>query len=199
MFVRFRNLQKVWDLDFNITFDYLLNSSTKAWQYFDQPCVIFIYPQYNVPSHTWEINMSRGMSDRSSEVRAKHAVAGTEGHSHLVIWVNYKWGSLQQGKMSWTAVSSDTHINRTTAHMHGPLHWAPDPWSLSWLKSPLQQPGRTGEKFTITPTKIFFTLSVFFSSFIHRASQGNARLNKFLGFVYCNCPGVRRKIMEISP
>lgn len=63
------------------------------------------------PSSTWAVNMIRGMSDRSSEVRMKHALAGTEGHSHLVIWVNYKCCRPQEGKMSWTAVSPDTHIN----------------------------------------------------------------------------------------
>lgn len=114
------------------------------------------------PSSTWAVNMSWGMSDRSSEVSAKHALAGTEGHSHLVIWVNYKWGKPQRGKMSWTAVSPDTHTNthtlRIIAHMHGPLHWAPDPRGRPWLKSPLPQPGETGEKFTITAAKLFFTL-----------------------------------------
>lgn len=103
--------------------------------------------------------MTRGMSDRSSEVKAKHALAGTEGHSHLVIWVNYKWGRLQQGKMSWTAVCPETHINRSTAHMDCSLCWAPDPVGLSWMKRPQWQPGETEEKFTNTTAKMFYTLS----------------------------------------
>lgn len=99
------------------------------------------------------------MSDRSSEVRGKHALAGTEGHSHLVIWVNYKWGRLQQGKMSWTAVSPETHTNSSTAHMDCSLCWAPDPVGLSWMRSPQWQPGETGEKFTSTAAKVFHASS----------------------------------------
>lgn len=49
-----------------------------------------MYPQYSVSNSIWAINMIQRMSDRSSEVRMKHALAGTEGHNHLVIWVNYK-------------------------------------------------------------------------------------------------------------
>lgn len=56
-------------------------------------------------------NMSRGMSRSSSEVRTKHALAGMKGHSHLVIWVNYKCCRPQGGKMSWTAVCADTHTH----------------------------------------------------------------------------------------
>lgn len=68
--------------------------------------------------------MSRGMSDRSSEVSMKHALAGTEGHSHLVIWVNYKCCRPRGGKMSWTAVSLDTQRNT-----HSPYAW-PAPLSI---------------------------------------------------------------------
>lgn len=57
--------------------------------------------------------------------------------------------------MSWTAVSPGTHINRITAHVEGPLCWAPGPGGLSWLKSPQQQPGETGEKFTNAITSLF--------------------------------------------
>lgn len=66
------------------------------------------------PSGTRMVNMNRGMSRRSSEVRTKHALAGMKGHSHLVIWVNYKCCRPQGGKMSWTAVSADTHTHTHT-------------------------------------------------------------------------------------
>lgn len=93
----------------------------------------------------------------------------------------------QQGKMSWTAVSPDTHINGITAHMHGSLHWAPDPGGLSWLKSAPLQPGGTGEKFTITAAKLFFTPSVFASSFLKRSKEiQDGKSCTFLGFVYSN-------------
>lgn len=82
------------------------------------------------PSSTRPVNMNRGMSDRSSEVRTKHALAGTEGHSHLVIWVNYKCCRPQGGKMSWTAVSPDTHINTHTQD-HSPYAWSAPPSTRS--------------------------------------------------------------------
>lgn len=63
------------------------------------------------PSGTRTVNMNWGMSHRSSEVRTKHALAGMKGHSHLVIWVNYKCCRPQGEKMSWTAVSADTHTH----------------------------------------------------------------------------------------
>lgn len=66
------------------------------------------------PSSTRMVNMNRGMPDRSSEVRWRHALAGTEGHSHLVIWVNYKCCRPQGGKMSWTAVFPHTYKHTHT-------------------------------------------------------------------------------------
>lgn len=65
--------------------------------------------------------MNRGMSCKRSEVTTKHALAGMKGHSHLVIWVNYKCCRPQGGKMSWTAVSADTrtHTLQITARIHG--------------------------------------------------------------------------------
>lgn len=74
------------------------------------------------PSGARTPNMNRGMSRRSSEVRTEHALAGMKGHSHLVIWVNYKCCRPQGGKMSWTAVSTDTHTYpRTHTHTHRSL------------------------------------------------------------------------------
>lgn len=117
------------------------------------------------PSSTWAVNMSWGISDRSSEVRTKHALAGIEGHSHLVIWVNYKWGAGRKegrwaGQLSFlthTYKHTPTHSLRIriTARMHGLLCWA---WGLPWLKSLLPQPGGTGEKFTNTAIRLFFII-----------------------------------------
>lgn len=92
------------------------------------------------PSSVRMVNLNRGMPDRSSEVRRRHALAGTEGHSHLVIWVNYKCCRPQGGKMSWTAVSVHTHTHKHTqecspyALVHTAKHHIPG--GPSWPKSP---------------------------------------------------------------
>lgn len=77
----------------------------------------FITRKSSQPSSTQIVNLSYEMPDRSSEVRWRHVLAGTEGHSHLVIWVNYKCCRPQGGKMSWAAVSVHKHTH-SAAHMH---------------------------------------------------------------------------------
>jgi len=91
------------------------------------------------------VNMSRGMSGRSSEVRVKHALAGTEGHSHLVIWVNYKCSRTRGGKMSWTAVSPDTHTHthsgsQPVCTVRSAEHRIPGALQVELGKSSLSQP-----------------------------------------------------------
>ena len=138
----------------------------------------------------WVVNMSRGMSDRSSKVRVKHALAGTEGHSHLVIWVNYKWGRPQGGKMSWTAVSPDTHINtrsgsqpvRTVRSAEHQIPGARHGW-----KALHRSQVELGKSSLLQPPKLFFTPSLCLClCFSLRASPGNTRWSMFLGFISCN-------------
>ena len=141
------------------------------------------------PSSTWAVNMSWGMSDRSSEVRKKHALAGTEGHSHLVIWVNYKWGRPRGGKMSRTAVSPDTHINTHTQD-HSPYARSAPLSTRSQGPVVAEKPstaarwnwGKVHNHSRQTP---FHSLSLRLC-FSLRASHGNTRWSMFLGFVYCN-------------
>lgn len=79
-----------------------------------------MYPQCSVSNSIWAINMIQRMSDRSSEVRMKHALAGTEGHSHLVISVNYKWGRPATGEDEL-----DSCLSRHTYKWdHSPYAWS---------------------------------------------------------------------------
>lgn len=111
-------------------------------------CVLILFRSRirSQPSGARTVNMSRGMSRSSSEVRTKHALAGMKGHSHLVIWVNYKCCRPQGGKMSWTAVSADTHTHtlRIIACIHG-------------LLSPLHPGGHGTKKFTVMAAKKFLS------------------------------------------
>lgn len=114
---------------------------------------------------------------RSSEVRTKHALAGMKGHSHLVIWVNYKCCRPQGGKMSWTAVSADTHPPvHTHTHTHTVDHH-PYPWSTpstasrwTWLQHKVHSYGSQ----ILILTRFFFHASAgrlgFFCFFLGNCS-----------------------------
>lgn len=90
-------------------------------------------------SGTRTVITNRGMSCRSSEVRMKHALAGMKGHSHLVIWVNYKCCRPQGGKMSWTAVSAHTHTHTHRLYPCSALSTA-SRWTCYKISSLLWQP-----------------------------------------------------------